>query len=273
MSRDTEADPRDPELERLLAQAQRPVASAAFRADLQRRFTAADGPAVAAPARRLAEAPPRTRSFPFVWPFVLAASIAAIVFFVLSRDADPRWRVIDTGVGGEFIVDGIRIHSDDAVRLADALQTAREVETFDGRLRLQLRQDLVLDLDPKTRVSQLSFPPAGSYSIYANTGSVRVATGPGFESHRLRVMTDNMEMAVVGTIFGVDVGPMGTCLCCVDGTVRSDPRDGAGMQPTAAGEMCFSFSSGRKPLRGPIHAEHEAPLIELRDWSAAQWKR
>src|SRR6185436_9161988 len=99
--------------------------------------------------------PQRTRLFPFVWPFVLAASVAFILHYVLSRDANVRWHVVGTDGGGEYVIDGRRMHASETGRLADAVQTAHEIETFDSGLRLQLSEDLVLELGPKTRVSQL----------------------------------------------------------------------------------------------------------------------
>jgi FecR protein len=255
-------DPHDVELERLLARAGRPSASPAFRARVKQQFLAPEPVMVRQ----------RTRMFPFVWPFVLAASVAFILHYVLSQDAKVRWHVVGTDGGGEFIVDGRRIHSSEGPRLLDAVQTAHEIETFTAGLRLKLNDDLLLEIAPKTRVSQLSFPAAHMYSIYTNAGSLRITTGPTFDGQRLRVMTDDMETAVVGTTFAVDVEALGTCLCCIAGTVKCDARDGRGMVPTEAGHMCYAFHSGKKPEWGMAMQQHAEPLEKLKSFAAALWK-
>jgi len=286
---ESSSESRDPEMERLLVRALRPTASPAFRASLKERFLAGADEVVAEDTAGSAERAPRsaaeirtdprgsiperTRLFPFVWPFVLAASVAFILHFFLTRDAVLRWRVVGTNGGGEYIVDGQRIHSSETGRLLDAVQTAHEIETMDSGLRLQLNDDLVLELGPKTRVSSLSFPPANIYSIYANVGSVRVTTGPTFDGNRLRVLTDDMETAVVGTTFGIDVEKIGTCLCCVAGVVECDARDGRGMQPTEAGKMRFAFHSGAKPMLGDAVSKHTEPLESLKSFASALWKK
>jgi hypothetical protein len=271
MSRVQGQDPRDPELERLLAKAGRPGASPAFRARLKEQFLATAGPVpdVMPPVM----VPRRTRMFPFLWPFVLAASVAFILHYVISHDANVRWHVVGTEGGGEYVIDGRRMHSSETGKLLDAVQTAHEIETFDAGLRLQLADDLMLDLAPKTRVSQLSFPAAHVYSIYANVGSLRITTGPNFPGNRLRVMTDDMETAVVGTTFALDVEALGTCLCCIDGTVKCDARDTRGMQPADAGRMCFAFHTGKKPLWGEAVPQHVEPLEKLKSFAAAVWKK
>lgn len=270
-------EPRDRELERLLEFARRPAAAEGFRARLRGEFLSSTGTPIGAdpndetttPAPRRVQ--PRSRIFPFVWPLVVAASIAFLVFFVLSRDANLRWRVIGVGGGGDYVVDGRRIHSSEMPRLLDAIQTAREIETFEAGLRLQLGDEIVVELGPKTRVSQLSFPPAQSYSVYTNTGSLRMTTGPGY-ANRMRVLTDDLEMVVVGTTFGVDVEEKGTCLCCTAGTVKCDARDGRGMLPVEAGHMCFAFHSGAKPMWGDVVKVHAEPLEKLASFAHSAWK-
>lgn len=265
MTAQPHGEPRDRELERLLSRAERPVASPAFRERLRDEFL---GPEV---VQRVQRPAPRTRIFPFVWPLVVAASVAFLIYFVMTRDANLRWRVVGVDGGGEYLVDGRRVHSSEGPRLLDLVQTAHEIETHEAGLRLQLGDELVMELGPRTRVSQLSFPAASSYAAFTHTGALRLTTGPGFQN-RLRVMTDDMETVVVGTTFGVDVESDGTCLCCVAGTVKCDARDGRGLVPTEAGRMCYAYHSGRKPLCGEVVPVHAEPLEKLKAFAAGAWK-
>lgn len=274
MSGSPDLEPRDRELERLLASARRPAARPAFRSDLKERFLAGPelAPSRAAPGVSAPRRPaPLGRVFPFVWPLVVAASITFLVVYVMRRDATMRWRVVGVDGGGQYVVDGARVHSSEGTRLLDLVQTAREIETFDAGLRLQLNDELVLELAPRTRVSELSFPPANPYTIHSGAGSVRVTTGPGF-ANRLRLLTNDLEMAVVGTTFGVDIEADGTCLCCLSGTVKCDARDGKGMLPLPAGRMCFAYNTGKPSLWGEAPGVHTDPLQKLQAFAAAAFK-
>jgi hypothetical protein len=221
-----------------------------------------------------ATVPPRGRIFPFVWPAVLAASVALIMWFVLAGETRARWRILDLESGSPFIVDGRTVDPSDAARLADLLQSAHEIETGEQALRLQLADELVIELAPRTHVSQLTFPASGSWSMRTDSGSVRLATGPGFPGRRLRVLTNEMEVTVTGTSFGIDVLSSGTCLCCLHGVVMCDARDGAASQSVRAGGLGFAYEDGSPAKWGNAF---EAHLVPLRDLEAAVerhgWRR
>jgi hypothetical protein len=259
-------DPRDTGMERILASASRPKADPEYRSRLREQFLEGAGTGVTRSGTGAAFAPDvreRTNMFPLVWPFVLAASVAAMIFFVLSRDAIVKWRVLDLEPGSEYVVDGYAAGAQDAPRLADLLQTAHAIETKEHGLRVQLLDDLVLDLGPNTRVSSLAFPAAGLWSIRADAGSMRIATGPGFTNNRLRLLTNDMEATVTGTTFAIDVLDSGTCLCCLEGTVKCDARDGSGFHPVASGKNGFAPRTGKKPEWAWAVDAHVAPLREL----------
>jgi hypothetical protein len=212
------------------------------------------------------------RRFPFIWPLVLAASVLFIVYFVVSRESNPKWRVIDGSASGADIVDGVRVDLSDRARFADLLQTARELDTQQSTLRIAMRDEVVLDIGPSTRLSQISFPAAGPYSVRTDVGSMRVSTGPSFHGNKLRILTDDMEAHVIGTIFSVDVDAEGTCLCCLQGTVSCDAKDGQGAKPIEASKMCFAYRSRKKPGWGDAFEPHVVPLRDLQAWSQSHWK-
>lgn len=265
------SDPREESMERLLSSATRPAADPAFRARLRERFldlSAATAPdartgieretPVTAPIRRV---PVRNNIFPLIWPLVLAASVAGILFFVLSRDAVVRWRVLDLPDGAQYVVDGYVVDTHDTARMADLLQTAHEIDTQDQALRLQLLDQLVLEVAPHSKVSQLSFPTAGAHTIRADSGSLRVVTGPGFSA--LRVLTDDMQTDITGTAFAIDVVATGTCLCCLHGSVRCDTRDGTGAHAVGGGRRGFGRRDGKPGDWSAAEEAHVAPLREL----------
>jgi hypothetical protein len=259
--RDRSADGGDVAMERALGHATRPVADPAFRARLRQQFLDVDAPSVAGP--RMVPVRKRSNVFPLVWPAVLAASVALVIVFVLSRDNVVRWRVLDAATNAEYVVDGYAIDQTQQKRMNDLLQTAHEIETQSEGLRLQLRDQLVLELGPHTRVSQLRFPAAGAYSLHADSGSVRVGTGPGFPGG-LRITTADMVTDVKGTFYAVDIEPKkGTCLCCLHGTVMCDARDKGGPHPVGDDKRGFAFHDGKPSEWTAAFDGHLVPLREL----------
>lgn len=260
-------EPFDPALERALRDLPRPIAAADFRARSKAEFLA--GTAESAPR----QVPTRTRAFPLVWPLVLAASVAFLLYFVMARDNESRWHVLEARADGKYVVDELPVAAADVARFTDLLQTARRIETGDAGLRMRLGDQLLLELGPDTTLSQLRFPAAGMFSFRADKGSVRVSTGPDFHGNSLRVYTDHMESSVVGTTFGLDVESGGTCLCCIDGVVKCDAHDGAGVKPVEAGGMCFAFPNQAAAKRGPAVGAHVEPLRALQEAARAAFGR
>jgi hypothetical protein len=260
-----DGDMRDAVIERALASVGRPRADPAFRTRLREQFL--DVAAASEPRMR----PVRERSnvFPLMWPAVLAASVALVIFFVLSRDAVVRWHVIDQTGAGHYVVDDYAVDGSDAKRLADLLQTAKTIETGEQGLRVQLLDQVVIELAPHSRVSQMRFPPAGAYAMHVDSGSVRVGTGPGYPGG-LIVSTDDMKAAVAGTFLAIDMVPAGTCLCCLHGKVMCDARDKTGAHAVEDGRRGFAYRAGKPPVWDAAEQAHLEPLRALE--SAVVWK-
>lgn len=255
----------DEALERALRLVAPPAARPAFKTELRARFLAAEGarePAPAAPIdaardsrRGTASASGRDaaggdagnagdagrdtvrRRFPFV-PFVVLAAAAAVVamFFAVGESVQP-WRVIDARGNGSVVVDGIEIDPDDAARFERALGSARSIDTRGRDLRIVRGEEVVLDLASGTRLAQMRFPAAGPYSLFADAGSLRVATGASFGGRSLRVQTRDLDLDVVGTVFAVDVEDGGSCVCCLEGRVAVQPKSDAASRPVEPGRM------------------------------------
>jgi hypothetical protein len=262
--RDPSEDDRDVAVERALGFLSRPAADPAFRARLRQRFLDVDAPPTAEP--RMVPVRKRNNVFPLVWPAVLAASVALVIVFVLSNDNVVRWRVLDAATHASYVVDDHAVDETQEQRMIELLQSAHDIETQDQGLRVQLLDQLVLELGPHTRVSQMRFPPAGAYSLHVDSGSLRVGTGPGFPGG-LHITTDDMVTNVTGTIYAVDVEPKkGTCLCCLHGTVMCDAKDKSGAHPVGDDKRGFAYHDG-KPAEWT--AAFDGHLVPLRDLEAA----
>jgi hypothetical protein len=248
---------RDPAIERALSFASRPTADPAFRSRLRERFLDVGGTV----QPRRVPVRPRKNVFPLVWPAVLAASVALVIVFVLSNDQQIRWRVLDPVQQPNYVVDGYAIDATQGKRMNDLLQTAHDIETKEQGLRLQLADQLVLDLAPRTHVSQLTFPSAGAYSLHVDSGSARIVTGPGFGG--LRVTTDDMKAEVTGTAFAVDIVHTGTCLCCLHGTVKCDVNDKTGAHPVGDSSRGFAYHDGKPAQWSTAEEVHLAPVRDI----------
>ena len=250
-------EPQDAAVERALGFASRPQANPQFRARLRERFLdVEEGPAV----RRVPVRPSRN-VFPLVWPAVLAASVALVIVFVLSNDQQVRWRLLDPAQHQNYVVDGYAVDETQEKRMIDLLQTAHEIETKETGMRLQLADQLVLDLAPNTHVSQMTFPSAGAHSLHVDAGSARIVTGPGFGG--LRVTTDEMRAEVTGTAFAVDIVHTGTCLCCLHGTVKCDVNDKTGPHPVGDDKRGFAFRDGKPAQWSAAEDAHLAPVRDI----------
>jgi hypothetical protein len=260
---------RDEPLEHALRSIPRPSAPDQFRARLRARFVAA---ASGDDARVVTLRP--ARRFPMVWPFALAASVALIVWFVVSRDRDLRWRVLDATGGGVVLIDGVQVPVAESARLQDLMQTVQELESPTGALRLLLRDELVIELGPGTHLSKMSFPSGGLYSMRVEKGSARVCTGADFRGNKLRVLSNDVEVICLGTVFAVDVEEKKySCVCCLDGTVQCKPDGVKESKPVEAGKMCMAMYARTPAVWGDAHAPHMVPLHALETWARAHWKR
>ncbi len=256
----------DPELERALRGVERPSARPEFRAALKQRFVASDE---AAPAP---EPAPRRRFGLVLLGGALAAAAAIVLVFLLKRAPEPTWVVLDGSGTGSVRIDGRPFDGADRQGVADALLSAREIETSTTPLRVLLRDEMVLELGPRTRLSQVRLAAAGAWSLRADAGSLRVATGPRFGGRGLAVHTADLALDVTGTIFAVDVDDHGSCVCCLEGSVACKPDGSDAARPVESGRMCFAYRDRSAPSWGAGYEPHGRPLAALQAWARERWR-
>lgn len=277
------ADPRpepkpEPELEALLRRLEPPRAREEFRAQLARRFVAAEAlePAPSAPrVARLAPPRPGARQRAATWAAAaLLAAACVLLVLRLRPSAGPEalgdglaWRV--AVLDGPVEVDGVRFGPEQASELERALAGASRVVPVRAALVLRAGDRLLLEAAAGTQLelaaarprdSKLSSPPG--LVLGARAGSLALVTGPAFRDG-LCVLTPDLELGVVGTAFAVDVEPEGTCVCGAEGEVEVHARAADCSHPVRSGGMAFESADGRPCAVGPAHEEHLAPLRAL----------
>jgi hypothetical protein len=259
------------DLQHVLARLERPTARPEFRAELRERFLAGSeaasphvGSTDAIRAGPQGDASARGGRRLVLLAGALAAAAAIVLMLFLTRTRTSLWRVHPGSTASSVVVDGVAMRVDDPARLAEALATARDLETVGGMLRISVRDEAWIELAPGTRLTQMKFAAAGPYELFADRGSLAVATTPAFGGRGMRVRTAELDMRVTGTVFGVDVTESGSCLCTLEGSVRCEPTGGKGPQAVDSGRMCFGFRDRRAPTWGGAHEEHLKPLRDLR---------
>ncbi len=280
-----EEDMPDPEIEHALAAVARPVARAAFREDLRRRFCSEvplperperDAPIVPFPVPFPDPREARRRTFLRYGGLLAAAGILAVGFIVLEAPA-PRWKVVQVPEGTVVKLDGKVAPIDDSSAFARALSRAKEIEVEQGELVLQIENLALFDVAQGTRVSFQGFDersPGAAYSVRVPSGRLRTVTGPAFHGHTMKVATDLLDATVTGTAFAVDYEPHGTCLCCLQGEVQvSGPAIGSGPKTVRPETMCLVYrgSEAPHPKWASASDRHTEPLRKLEERAREIW--
>jgi len=172
--------------------------------------------------------------------------------------------------------DGIVLPVQEPVALARALRTAKEFEVERGDLVFQVGELSLFDLGEGTHVAFAGFEPeggSGPLTVHASSGRLRARTGPGFAGRTMNVRTDSFAVVVTGTAFAVDYESVGTCVCCLHGTVQIEAKAvGPGAMPIGPGKMCLVFRDIRAPLWGDAPEAHAEPLERLEARAAEIWR-
>ena len=205
-----------------------------------------------------------------VWGGVLGLAAALMVVPLLLRGSSDTqgWRVLssDSGQTVAFQVDGAPYSSAEGLAAAEIVTSGSKV------LRLELPDQMILELDPDSSIdlSGVGGDEDWTLAMAGISGGYRVATLPGFkqQSRRLFFTTPDAQVEVVETVFGVDryendpVNPNGTCVCCVDGVVSVEAQNSEGVCRTVAGKSTFVKNEGKVSPMG-LHAKHRIPLEAL----------
>lgn len=92
-------------------------------------------------------------------------------------------------------------------------------------LRIRFGEYFVIELEPGSRVKLPALArlvPGQAMILEGEEGHFRIATSPRFkdEAAMLRFETGELAVDCTGTVFGVDISPAGTCVCCTQGEVK-----------------------------------------------------
>ncbi|NUP97784.1 MAG: FecR domain-containing protein, partial [Planctomycetaceae bacterium] len=139
--------------------------------------------------------------------------------------------------------------------------------------RLRLDGVALVELAPQTSLQVRTWAADGSGEavLELSRGGVRIVTAPDFAPRKLRVVTPEAEVSIVGTEFGVDViENMGTCVCCTHGAIDVRSRIVGNSSRVLEGGMALCFASGAAPMLGDIESEHANVVTALRRYA---WPR
>ena len=182
-----------------------------------------------------------------------------------------HWFVDPTSyVSGEVVIDGVLQPKDvTPAELSARIANAKTIGTQGSNLRVQFGDWFVIGLDGDSLLDIGALPDdprAGDFTLAAKGGGYQVRTGPAFkdESRKLRFRTNETEVDVVGTIFGINCFGTGTCVCCIEGQVHVSPCAKAlAPRGVVADRMSFVYADEEEPMDGAAHAEHVTALKVL----------
>ncbi len=205
----------------------------------------------------------------------LLATAAALVLWVL-QPVHPRWSFDPEGfVAAGLSIDGITLSADTPLSEVDELlSTANSVSTTNALVRLVLGELLMIEMAEFSTLD-LSLMPAdlsrGDLVLRAREGSFRLVTGPEFKvsQRTLRVETDDVDVEVVGTVFGVELFPTFTCVCCLEGEVATRLKNEPATLGTVRGESTNIVYKDGTPVKQTRFEPHMLRLRTIRNF----WER
>jgi len=286
VSGDGGVPPMDPKLEEALAAWSVPPARAEFKQRLREQFVHGAGLSVAPPVahapepaqparaqRRPRRAPTSTASSRRWGSLVGIAAVLAIVFGVrwLNPPVESEWVVYSTT---GHVLDGDReVPLSDTSAVVELLLSGRVLRTTSDPLRIAHGDRYFLEVAPESTVSLTTVAAAvgPQLTLAPTAGAVHVATGSGFPARGMMVDTADVDILVTGTIFGIDVYDMGTCVCCMEGSLSLP-------EIVEDGEPCRVGADGawfqwRDAERGGHHMDMPADHHEDLDTFAATVER
>jgi hypothetical protein len=199
------------------------------------------------------------------WPLrlvVTALATAAALLFLLRTPSAPRVELVETAP--KFLA------SASLAEIEGKVLEGRELETGDETARLRLDGVALVELAPRTRLQIRTWEADGSGEavLELSSGGVRIVTAPDFAPRRLRVITAEAEVSIVGTEFGVDViENMGTCVCCTHGAIDVRSRIAGDSSRVLEGGMALCFASGAAPMLGEIERDQADVVTALRRYA------
>lgn len=220
----------------------------------------------------LAASPPvlrrQTRTFRRLVLSLAAAAILAVTFLLPKPE---RWSV---RLDGPLTFDGRQYVPGEDARLAVDLEGSGTLESTGSGARFTLGEDqLALELLPG---SSLAFPALPELDGLApvrfelTRGEAYVRTSASYPGNPVLVVTPLVEVALAGTVVGVLVDEVGTCVCVAEGSVNvTSPRLPGRREvgPRATLQVCEDAASGVKlvpfPADDGAEAEHTRPLVEF----------
>ena len=191
---------------------------------------------------------------------------------------EPSGWALDTSLGDEAaILASIRVDGNTVASMEDfdrQIAGANRVESVTTDVRIRYRDEFVMELAADTAVGldawSDSASEGGERVLFAESGSLRMATGPGFDpAFSLAVETPHVRTEVVGTIFGLDIGADYTCVCCLEGTIRTQQlMEGVEASSLSAGRTWVAKAGKESLWQIPLVSTHHAPLLGLEGYWA-----
>ncbi|NNF08023.1 MAG: hypothetical protein HKN21_14765 [Candidatus Eisenbacteria bacterium] len=202
------------EIRETLRQLSVPKARPEFRAKMKSQFTEAGSPDVY-PMTSSNTASDRGFKRGLVWGGLAAA--AALALFLFTQPASsPSWTASVTNGPSELVVDGETIHTADSQTLG---ANATVYNPGPNALVIGIEDVIQCVLAPNTEIVLGTTTKDGKSELSAtlDQGQMMAVTGPEFPG--LTLTTEEAEIRITGTLFGMLKEADSTCVCVFEGKV------------------------------------------------------
>ena len=199
----------------------------------------------------------------------LAAAAVVVLMLLFQGDTTPRWELHFAEAGAEITVDGQAISLADLDTVSERLKAGSSVATTSAGVTLRAGDSMLLALSPDT---ELTLPgPLGQGVADVKVGEIRLVSGPDFQGP-LTLQTREARIDVVGTSLAVLHGPMGTCVCVLDGEVQMTNRLDQEQRRVAKEQRWLVPHDGKAGDVDGVMEEHGKSLQLLHDEAQSVWK-
>lgn len=209
------------------------------------------------------------RRRPWWWelrPLWAAVSLGVLLAVGAMFNRGPTPVVVGHTDIGTITIDGVPVNVADGAAWS-SLHAGSEIQTSEDASLDVLYEDLALiEIAPGTTVTLPGSPGrwlGKSVSSRLDAGEIRFKSGARFPGNLLAVTTPQGRAEITGTTVSVQVGPMGTCVCVLEGHVKVGV-DKADMAVISPGSRKVMPPDG-PPSIEPIKAMHEAGVRQFTD--------
>jgi hypothetical protein len=239
-----------------------------FRAELRQQFLTGDFPQ--GQSFDSGEPEPAGKLLRFLLPVAAVAAILLVTFLAPGLFGERVWHAQVLGEGSVEVA-GLSLGSHEEARIGVEATLGGPIVVGDSKLRLELADHLVLEIQPETTLTLNALPDTGSGErlvVRIDRGEAYLKTLDEGLDFPVLFTTEEAWVTVVGTTLGVMAGEEGTCVCVSEGEVDVRNRTATDSDAVDVGQdrTYFIFRGAAmqpKDVAFGMDPDHTGPLVKF----------